>query len=137
MPFTNPSDDEIRRILNESKTIAVVGLSAKEIRPSHQVAAYLKQNGYRIIPVNPVEKEILGEVVYPSLKAIPEEVDVVDVFRKSDAVPEIAEAAIEIGASVLWLQEGVVHDESAAKAQAAGMTVLQDVCIKKLHSKLM
>lgn len=136
MSLTNPSDAEIKRILQDSKTVAVVGLSKKEERPSNQVAAYLKQHGYKIIPVNPVESEILGEKAYPSLMDVPVKIDIVDVFRKSDAVPEIAEQAIGISAGVLWLQEGVSHEESADAARKAGMSVLQDVCIKKLHAKL-
>ncbi|MFH1893612.1 MAG: CoA-binding protein [Candidatus Zixiibacteriota bacterium] len=137
MSLTNPSDGEIRRILQDSRTIAVVGLSGKEDRPSNQVASYLKRHGYRIIPVNPVEREILGEVAYPSLKDVPEKIDIVDVFRKSDSVPDIAKQAIDISAGVLWLQEGITHEESARVAREAGLTVLQDVCIKKLHAKLL
>jgi len=136
MLFTNPSDGEIRRILQDSKTIAVVGLSSKEDRPSYQVAFYLMGRGYRIIPVNPVESEILGEVAYPSLKDVPEKIDIVDVFRRSDFVPDIAKQAIDVSADVLWLQEGITHEESARDAQEAGLAVLQDVCIKKLHAKL-
>jgi predicted CoA-binding protein len=132
---TNPAANE-EKILRESKTIAVVGLSGNPLRPSHGVAEYLQQHGYRIIPVNPAESEILGEKSYPDLDSIPEPVDCVDVFRKSEAVPGIAAAAIRIGAKALWLQEGVVHDESAAEAAAAGLLVVQDRCLLKEHRRL-
>lgn len=129
MSFSNPPNEKIREVLNESKTIAIVGLSDKEERDSNQVAKFLQSRGYRIIPVNPGKKEILGEVSYPDLKSIPEKVDIVDVFRRSDAVPDIARAAIEIGSKVLWLQLGVRHDEAAEEAEKAGLVVLQDICI--------
>lgn len=129
MAFSNPPNEKIREILKESRTIAVVGLSDKEDRDSNQVARFLQSRGYRVIPVNPGKKEILGEVSYPDLKAIPEKIDIVDVFRRSDAVPDIAKAAIEVGAKVLWLQLGVKHDEAAEEAEKAGLAVLQDICI--------
>jgi uncharacterized protein len=124
---------KIDRILATTKTIAVVGLSGNPLRPSHGVSEYMREQGYRIIPVNPAEAEILGEKSYPTLEAIPEPVDCVDVFRKSDAVPEIAAAAIKIGAKSLWLQEGVEHPEAAAQAEAAGLDVVQDRCLLKEH----
>ena len=129
MAFSNPSRERVKEILEESRAIAVVGLSNKEDRDSNRVARYLQSRGYRIIPVNPGQKEILGEVSYPDLKSVPERIDIVDVFRKSEAVPEIAEAAIAVGAKILWLQQGVRHDQAAERAQKAGLTVLQDVCI--------
>jgi predicted CoA-binding protein len=129
MSFSNPPNEKIREVLNESKTIAIVGLSDKEVRDSNQVARFLQKRGYRIIPVNPGKKEILGEVSYPDLKSIPEKVDIVDVFRRSDAVPNIAKAAIEIGSKVLWLQLGVKHDEAAEEVEKAGLVVIQDICI--------
>lgn len=129
MAFTNPPNEHIGDILKESRTIAIVGLSNKEERDSNRVAKYLQSRGFRIIPVNPGQKEIMGEVSYPNLRSVPGEIDIVDVFRKSEAVPDIAAAAIDIGAKVLWLQQGVRHDEAAERAQKAGLTVFQDVCL--------
>ena len=126
---------KIDRLLAETKTIAVVGLSGNPLRPSFGVSEYMQQAGYRIIPVNPAEESILGEKSYRTLEEIPERVDCVDVFRKSDAVPEIVASAIQIGAKSIWLQEGVVHDEAAAVAEAAGLTVVQDRCILKEHRR--
>jgi predicted CoA-binding protein len=127
----------IAEILRQARTIAVVGLSGKPWRPSYGVAEYLQRAGYRIIPVNPNESEVLGEKAYPSLEAIPERVDIVNVFRRSEFVPEIVEAAIRIGARVVWLQEGVRHDEAAEKARQAGLDVIQDRCILKEHRRLL
>ena len=126
---------KIDRLLAETKTIAVVGLSGNPLRPSFGVSEYMQQAGYRIIPVNPAEESILGEKSYRTLEEIPERVDCVDVFRKSEAVPEIVASAIQIGAKSIWLQEGVVHDEAAAVAEAAGLTVVQDRCILKEHRR--
>lgn len=123
-------------ILKSSKTIAVVGLSPKTDRPSHEVASYLQQQGYRIIPVNPAAVEILGERSYPDLSAIPEKVDMVDVFRRSEDVLPIAEEAIQIGAKSLWLQEGVINDEAAKRVGDAGLLVVMNKCTKKEHAKL-
>ncbi|WP_366923580.1 CoA-binding protein [Metallumcola ferriviriculae] len=121
----------------EIKNIAVVGLSDKPERASNRVAKYLQEQGYKVIPVNPTAANILGETSYPSVAEIPKEivVDVVDVFRKSTVVPEIAEQAIDRGASVLWLQEGVINNDAAKKAEAAGMEVIMDKCIMKEHRK--
>jgi uncharacterized protein len=127
----------IRELLKTSKTIAVVGLSPKKIRPSYGVSQYMQHHGYRIIPVNPVAPpEILGETVYAKLEDIPEKIDIVDVFRNSDAVPEIVESAIRIGAKAVWMQEGVEHAEAAKRAEAAGLFVAMDICILKEHHKL-
>ena len=126
----------IKEILEESKTIAVVGLSNKEDRDSNRVAIFLQERGYRVIPVNPGQREILGEVSYSDLAAIPEKIDIVDVFRKSEAIPEIAKAAIAVGAGILWLQEGVRHDEATDEAHKAGLTVLQDICIRRVAQEL-
>jgi len=126
----------IEDILNNSKVIAVVGLSDKPDRPSHDVAAYLKFHGYRIIPVNPTKTEILGEKCYPDLKSIPEKFDVVDVFRRSDAVGPIIDEAIEVGAPAVWLQEGVINEDVAQKALDAGLEVVMDRCMKKEHRRL-
>jgi len=137
MPEANLPREDIRKILADHKVIAVVGLSDKPDRPSYGVSEYMQANGYRIIPVNPAVKgSILGEKVYASLKEIPEKVDMVDVFRKSEAVPEIVDEAVAIGARVLWLQDGVVHNEAAKKARAAGMQVVQSMCLLREHRRL-
>lgn len=132
-------ESTIREVLENSKVIAVVGLSPKSDRPSHRVAAYLKEQGYKIIPVRPSADEILGEKAYPSLKEIPEDiqVDVVDVFRKSEDVPPIVNQAIDIGAKAVWLQEGIVNEEAAQKAGAAGLKVVMDRCMLKEYKRLM
>lgn len=127
---------QISDILHSCHTIAVVGLSAKRFRPSYGVAEYLKRVGYRIIPVNPQEAEVLGERSYPDLDSIPEPVDIVDIFRRSEFVPEIVEAAIRIGAKAIWMQEGVIHEEAAKRAEAAGLAVVMDRCILKDHRRL-
>jgi uncharacterized protein len=127
---------DIGDILRNSHTIAVVGLSDKPERDSYHVAAYLQEQGYRIIPVNPALTEVLGEKAYARLQDIPEKIDLVDVFRRPDAVPEIVDAAIAVGAKVVWLQEGIVHNAAAEKARAAGLQVVQSRCILKEHYKL-
>jgi predicted CoA-binding protein len=126
----------VLELLRTSRTIAVVGLSSKRWRPSYGVSEYMQRAGYRIIPVNPGEAEVLGEKSYAGLEEVPEKVDIVDVFRRSEFVPEIVEQAIRIGARAVWLQEGVVHEEAAAKARAAGLMVVMDRCILKEHLKL-
>lgn len=123
-------------ILRDCRTIAVVGLSAEAQRPSHEVAAYLQANGYRIVPVNPRYSEVLGETCYPDLRSIPFPVDVVDVFRKAQDCVPIAEDAVAIGARVLWLQLGVINDEAERIATAAGLTVVADRCLKIEHARL-
>jgi uncharacterized protein len=123
-------------ILQSARTIAVVGLSGKRYRPSYGVAEYLKRSGYRVIPVNPEESEVLGERSYPDLDSVPGEVDVVDIFRRSEFVPEVVEAAIRKGAKVVWMQEGVIHEEAARRAREAGLTVVMDRCILKDHRRL-
>ena len=127
----------IRRILNDSKTIAVVGLSPKPQRPSHQVARYLMEAGYTIIPVNPGQDSILGLPCYPDLRAIPTQVDMVDIFRRPEAVLPIVEDAIAIGAKFIWMQEGIVNEQAAAKAEAAGLLVVMDRCTKIDHMNLL
>jgi predicted CoA-binding protein len=127
---------QIDAILRSSRTIAVVGLSGRRFRPSHGVAEYLQKAGYRIIPVNPRASQVLGEKCYPDLESIPEAVDIVDIFRRSEFVPEIVEAAIRKGAKVVWMQEGVVHEEAARRAEAAGLVVIMDRCILKDHRRL-
>jgi predicted CoA-binding protein len=123
-------------ILSFSRVVAVVGLSAKPDRPSYRVASYLKEQGYNIIPVNPVEKEILGELCYPDLASIPELIDVVDIFRRSEEVLPIVKEAIKIGAKAVWMQEGVINEEAAARAREAGLMVVMDKCMRKEHRKL-
>jgi predicted CoA-binding protein len=118
------------------KTIAVVGMSPKRERPSNYVARYLRDQGYRIIPVNPGHSTIEGETCYPSLKDIPEPVDVVDVFRRPEHVLPIAEAAIKMGAKALWLQDGVINQEAAEKAEAAGLLVVMNNCMMRQHRQL-
>jgi uncharacterized protein len=122
-------------ILQSARTIAVVGLSGKRYRPSYGVAEYLQRSGYRIIPVNPEETEVLGEKSYPDLDSVPGPVDVVDIFRRSEFVPEIVEAAIRKGAKAVWMQEGVVHEEAAGRARQAGLAVVMDRCILKDHRR--
>ena len=127
--------DFVTEILTRYKTLAVVGLSSKVTRPSHGVAEYMQRHGYRIIPVNPRETEVLGEKAYASLDAVPEAAEVVVIFRRPEFVPQVVEAALRKGARVIWMQEGVVHEEAAARARAAGLTVIQDRCILKEHAK--
>jgi predicted CoA-binding protein len=131
--------ERIKEILETSRTIAVVGLSPKEDRPSHRVASYLQAHGYRIIPVNPSVPEILGERSYRTLEEIPKEIniDVVDVFRRPEDVVPIAEQAVAIGARTLWLQEGVISEEGAATAHRGGLFVVMDRCMLKDHQKLL
>ena len=127
---------QISEILRVGRTIAVVGLSAKRYRPSYGVAEYMQRAGYRIIPVNPHETEILGEKCYPDVESVPEPIDIVDIFRRSEFVPGIVEAAIRKGAKAIWMQEGVIHEEAARRAQEAGLEVVMDRCILKDHRRL-
>ncbi len=118
--------DEIEEALTRSRTIAVVGLSPRPDRPSHYVARYLKEQGYRIIPVNPTIEEVLGEKSYPDLKSVPVPIDMVDIFRRPDQVMPVVEDAIQVGARYIWMQDGVVNEEAAARARAAGLKVVMD-----------
>src|SRR6202040_3150510 len=129
------SNDLIAGILKNHKTIAVVGLSSNPRRPSFGVSQSMRSAGYRIIPVNPNETEVLGEKAYATLDEVPEPVDIVDIFRRSEFVPEIVDAAIRNRAKVIWMQEGVEHAEAAQKAEAAGLAVVMDRCILKEHRK--
>jgi predicted CoA-binding protein len=133
-----PSDQELRSILGQARTIAVVGLSSDPKRASHRVARYLQGKGYRIVPVNPNEQEVLGERSYPSLSAIPEDirVDVVDVFRRPEATPEIAAEAVQIAARVLWLQTGIVSEEAARIGEEGGLDVVMGICIHDASERL-
>jgi predicted CoA-binding protein len=136
-PFA-PSDAELRSILDEAHTVAVVGLSSKPDRHSNAVARFLQGRGFRIVPVNPNETEVFGERAYPSLLDVPEaiEIDVVDVFRRAEHTPAIAEQAVRRGAKVLWLQEGIVNDEARRIAEEAGLTVIMGVCMKTTARRL-
>jgi len=127
--------DEIDRILENCRTIAVVGLSSKRFRASFGVSEYMQAAGYRIIPVNPAETEVLGEKSYPTLESVPEKIDLVDIFRRSEFVSDIVDSAIRIGAKAIWMQEEVVDESAAARARAAGMDVVMDRCILKEHAK--
>jgi predicted CoA-binding protein len=133
MPERKPPSKEIKAILNNYETVAIVGLSPKPERDSHNVARYLKDHGYTIVPVNPGQKEILGEKSYPNLKAIPFVVEIVDIFRRSEAVPSIVDDAVDIGAKVVWMQLGIAHDQAAKKARQAGLEVVMSKCIKIEH----
>jgi hypothetical protein len=128
--------NQFNTVLLSAHTIAVVGLSGKRFRPSYGVAEYMQRSGYRIIPVNPEESEVLGEKCYPDLDSVPEAIDIVDIFRRSEFVPEIVEAAIRKGAKVVWMQEGVMHEEAARRAEEAGLDVVMDRCILKDHRRL-
>ena len=131
-------NEELKEMLKNCKTVAVVGISPKEDRPSYRVAAYLQSKGYRIIPVRPDGDKILGEKVYPQLMEIPKEIeiDVVDIFRKSEEVPPIVEEAIRRGAKIVWMQEGVIRQKAGEEAERAGLKVVMDRCIKKEHQRL-
>ena len=124
-------------ILSTYKTVAVVGLSSNAERPSHRVASYLKDHGYRIVPVNPRETEVLGEKAYPDLCAVPEPIEVVDIFREARAVPRVVAQAMYVGAKAIWMQEGIVHQAAATRARRAGMVVVMDHCMMKEHRRIM
>ena len=132
----NTDINTLRRILKQSHTIAVVGLSANWYRPSFFAAKYMQEHGYRVIPVNPAYEEVLGEKCYPNLKSIPEAIDIVDCFRKSEDIEPIAKEAIDIGAKVLWMQIGVINEKAAKMARDAGLDVVQDRCVKIEHGRL-
>lgn len=130
------NDQMMKEILLSSKTIASVGLSGNQQKESFWIASYLKEQGYRVIPVNPTATEILGEKAYPDLSSLPEKVDVVQVFRKPEDVPPVVDEAIKIGAKVVWMQEGIVHEEAAQKAREAGLQVVMDACMRATHRRL-
>lgn len=129
-------DNEIKNIIENSKTVVVVGLSDKPYRPSHGVALYLQKHGYKIVPVNPHVDEVLGEKSYASLKEVPVAIDVVDIFRKSEAVGPIVDDAIKVGAKAIWMQEGVINEEAANKAREAGLNLVMNKCMMKEHRKV-
>lgn len=137
MAFANPSADATRELLKRVKTIAVVGLSPKADRPSYGVARALQRFGYRIVPVRPAIAEVLGEKAYPSLKDIPFPVDLVDVFRAAEHIPEVVDECLAIGAPAIWIQEDIVNEPAAEKARSAGLTVVMDRCIYKDYMALM
>jgi len=133
-----PSDAELRSLLGDARTIAVVGLSSKPHRDSNEVGRYLQAKGYRVVPINPKETEVLGERAYPTLDDVPSDVhvDVVDVFRRAQDTPPIADAAVRRGAKVLWLQDGIVNEDARRIAEEAGLTVIMGVCIKRTRKRL-
>lgn len=135
--FTNPDDEAIRELLQRIHTIAVLGLSSRPSRPSHEVGSALQRFGYRVIPVNPNEKEVLGEPAVADLADIQGTVDLVDVFRDPRHVPAIVDQCLELGMPAIWLQEGVVDEEAAARAMRGGMTVIMDRCMFKEHRRLL
>jgi predicted CoA-binding protein len=136
MAYATPSNEELTNLLATARTIAMVGASSNPEKPSHGIMRRLQAVGYRVIPVNPREIEVLGERAYPTLSAIPVKVDIVDVFRRPEDTPAIADEAAAIGARALWLQEGIASDEAAARAKAAGMTVVMDACIAATYAML-
>lgn len=136
MAFTNPSDDDIHRLLTDTRTIALVGASSKPDRPSHGIMRKLLSVGYHVIPVTPRESEVLGQRAYATLGEIPEPVDLVDVFRRAEDTPPIAAEAVRIGAKALWLQQGIASEEAAAIARAGGLVVVMDLCIAVMHRVL-
>ena len=131
------NDDQMMKdILLSAKTIASVGLSSNQQKESYWIVSYLRDQGYRIIPVNPTADEILGEKAYPDLESVPEKIDVVQVFRKPEDVPPVVDSAIKIGAKAVWMQEGIVNEEAAQKARQAGLQVVMDACMRVTHRRL-
>src|SRR3954452_10494269 len=137
MAHANPSDQQLKQLLTDATTIAVVGASANPDKASHGIMQKLQHAGYRVIPVNPRETEILGERSYPSLVDVPERIDIVDVFRRAEDTPAIADEAVTIGARVLWLQTGIVSEDAAQRATKGGLTVVMDACIGATYSLLL
>ncbi len=136
-PALHPSDQQVKDLLQNAHTVAVVGLSSSRFRASYGVSQYMQSAGYRIIPVNPNEKEVLGEKAYARLEDVPEKIDVVNVFRRSEFVPAIVDSAIRVGARAIWMQEGVADEAAAQRAREAGLFVVMDTCILKEHRRLM
>ena len=130
------NDQMMKDILLSAKTIASVGLSSNQEKESYWIVSYLKDQGYGIIPVNPTADEILGEKAFPDLESVPEKIDVVQVFRKPEDVPPVVDSAIKVGAKVVWMQEGIVHEEAAQKAREAGLQVVMDACMRVTHRRL-
>jgi uncharacterized protein len=136
MAYSNPSDDQLKALLTTARTIAIVGASANPDKASHGIMRQLQRAGYKVIPVNPKEAEVLGERAYPSLIDIPEPVDIVDVFRRAEDTPPIADDAVTIGAKALWLQLGISSEDAAARAAKGGLTVVMNKCIGATHTAL-
>jgi uncharacterized protein len=136
MPHSNPSDAALTSLLTAARTIAIVGASSNPDKASHGIMQKLQHVGYKVIPVNPRETEILGERSYPSLLDVPERIDIVDVFRRAEDTPAIADEAVTIGAKALWLQTGIVREDAAARAEAGGLVVVMDACIGATHAML-
>ena len=136
MAHSNPSDAVLKSLLTEARTIAMVGASSNPEKTSYGIMQKLQSVGYKVIPVNPKETEVLGERAYPSLEAIPQSVDIVDVFRRPEDTPAIADEAVKIGARALWLQTGITNEDAAARAEAGGLTVVMDQCIGATHAML-
>ena len=137
LTFVNPPAEEIRNLLRQARVIAVAGLSDDPARPSHRVAAYLLEAGYRILPVNPRITEALGQRAWPDLESLPEPIDIVCIFRRSEEVPPLVEAAIRIGAGAVWMQDGVVHAQAALQAREAGLVVVMNDCLLRRHQSLL
>ncbi len=134
--MTIENDQDLREILLSAKTIACVGVSSNEEKVSNEIYRYLRDHGYHMIPVNPTASEILGDKCYPDLSAVPEKVEVVQIFRRAEDVPPVVEAAIQIGAQAVWMQEGIVNEAAAATAEAAGLKVVMDHCMRQEHQRL-
>ncbi|MCH8814491.1 MAG: CoA-binding protein [Chloroflexi bacterium] len=124
------------KILKDYRTIAVVGLSSEPQRPAYSIASYMKKQGYRIIPVNPGESDVLGEKAYPDLSSVPEPIEIVNIFRRPEYVPDVVVEAITVGAKAIWMQEGIAHEEAAKSAEEAGLSVVMDTCIRTEHRRL-
>jgi uncharacterized protein len=133
---TNPSNEELRKLLTEARTIAIVGASSNPEKPSHGIMRQLLNAGYRVIPVNPRETEVLGQKAYASLDEVPGPIDIVDVFRRSEDTPPIADQAVGAGAKALWLQLGISNEDAAARAKAGGLAVVMNACIGATHARL-
>lgn len=136
MAHTNPDDQTLRELLTSASTIAMVGASSDPTRPSHGVMKFLLDRGFHVVPVSPNETEVLGQRAYPSLAAVPEPIDIVDVFRRAEHTPGIADEAVKAGAKVLWLQQGISNEDAAARAKAGGLTVVMDRCIAETTGAL-
>jgi len=136
MSHSNPSNDQLRQLLTSATTVAIVGASGNPDKASYGIMQKLQHEGYKVIPVNPKEPEILGERAYPSLLDVPEKIDIVDVFRRAEDTPGIADDAVKIGARALWLQSGISNEETATRAEAGGLQVIMDACIGATHAML-
>jgi predicted CoA-binding protein len=136
MPHTNPTDEQLRQLLSSATTIAIVGASSNPEKASYDIMRRLQYVGYKVVPVNPRESEVLGQRASPSLSVVPDKIDIVNVFRRAEDTPPIADEAVAIGARAFWLQSGIVSEEAAARAAAGGLTVVMDACLATMHSLL-